>query len=367
MNSQRKVVERMVDRFADHIVDCVEESDIDRLMVFQREAFGDDARQSKPRFTHWAYMRLHGSRLSYCERDGDIVGQQGRLRTTLHVGAQAVPAVWATDLRVRDDWKMKGLGVALIGQLLRDYPVVMALGLSEEARKMFRRQGWIVLGRIDALLKPLSPRGFQRSGVTPTWSSRALGYVLHWICRPLDLMMTSIALRTRRDIRIEPVARLDEAFKGLLARRRKRARVSCKRSVGFLNWRFVDCPVAHRYQRFALRVGKDLRGFVVLRRAERFGKDVMYIDELIADDDVLRKLVAFVIRESCRLGVDAVYYEGLGEAVSVALRKWGFLRRDTGHFFVVHTRNDALSPDLADRSNWVLTFADSDMGFRHDR
>ena len=140
MNSQQKVVQRMVDRFADHIVDCAEESDIDRLLDFQQEAFGEDARQSKPRFTHWAYMCLHGSCLSYCERDGDIVGQQGRLRTTLHIGNREVPAVWATDLRVRDDWKMKGLGVALIGKLLRDYPVVMALGVSEEARKMFRRQ-----------------------------------------------------------------------------------------------------------------------------------------------------------------------------------------------------------------------------------
>ena len=367
MNSHQKVVERMVDRFADHIVDCVAESDIDRLRAFQREAFGEDARQSKPRFTHWAYMRLRGSRLSYCERDGEIVGQQGRLQTVLHVGDQDVPAVWATDLRVRDDWKMKGLGVALIGKLLRDYPVVMALGLSEEARKMFRRQGWIVLGRIDALVKPLSPRGFQRSSVAPTGWSRALGYLLHWVCRPLDLVMTTIALRPRSDIRIDPVERVDDTFDPLLTRRRDKARVCCDHTVEFLNWRFVDCPVAHRYQRFGLWVGEDLRGFVVLRRAKRFGKDVMYIDELITDDDVLPRLVAFVIRKSCRLGVDAVYYEGLGDTVSRALRQKGFLRRDTGHVFVVHSRVDDISPDLADRSGWVLTFADSDMGFRHDR
>jgi len=43
------------------------------------------------------------------------------------------------------------------------------------------------------------------------------------------------------------------------------------------------------------------------------------------------------------------------------------LRRDTGHFFVVHSRNEIVSPDLSERSNWTLTFADSDMGFRHDR
>ena len=367
MNSQQKVVQRMVDRFADHIVDCAEESDIERLQVFQQEAFGEDARQSKSRFIHWAYMRQHGSCLSYCERDGDIVGQQGRLQTTLHIGSREVPAVWATDLRVRDDWKMRGLGVALIGKLLHDYPVVMALGVSEEARKMFRRQGWIVLGGIDALLKPLSPRGFRRSNVASTWWSRALGYVLYAVCRPLDLMMTTAAQLTHRGIRIEAVERVGEAFAPLLARRRDEARICCERSVEFLNWRFVDCPVAHRYQRYGLWVGEDLRGFVVLRRAERFSKDVMYIDELIADKDVLPRLVAFVIRESYRLGVDSIYYEGLGGAVATALRKWAFLRRDTGHFFVVHSRNEIVSPDLAERSNWTLTFADSDMGFRHDR
>lgn len=367
MNIQRKVVERMVERFAADIVDCEIESDVDRLQVFQREAFGEEARQSKPRFTHWAYMRRPGSRLSYCQRNGDIVGQQGRLRTTLYIGKREVPAVWATDLRVRDDWKMKGLGVALIGTLLRDYPIVMALGVSDEARKMFRRQGWIVLGRIDALLKPLSPKGFQRSNADSTRVTRALGYLLYWVCKPLDLIMATVMQLVHRNSRIESVSRLDEAFEPLLERRRRNSGVCCDHSVEFLNWRFVDCPVADRYQRFALWDGEDLRGFIVLRRAKRYQKDVMYVDELVADDAVLYRLIAFVIREAYRLGLDAIYYEGLGESVSSALRKAAFVRRDSGHYFVIHSKNEALDAELGERRNWTVTFADSDIGFRHDR
>ena len=367
MNSQQKVVQRMIDRFAGDIIDFEADSDADRLRAFQRETFVEDARQSKPRFTRWAYMRQPDSRLSYCERDGAIVGQQGRLKTMLHVGSRFVPAVWATDLRVRDDWKMKGLGVALIGKLLRDYTVVMALGLSQEARKMFRRQGWIVLGRIDALLKPLTTRGFLQSEHESSVWRKALGYLLHWLSRPIDRVMTSIVCRRYPHLRIESVDRLDETIEPLLERRLRNSVVCCERSVAFLNWRFVDCPVAHRYRRFALWEGGDLRGFVVLRRADRSGKDIMYVDELIADEAVLPRLLAFVVQESYRRGVDAIYYEGLGEKVTLALRKWAFVRRHSGHYFVVHARDSSLTETLAERGNWTLTFADSDMGFRHDR
>ncbi len=367
MTIQRQLVERMVDRFADNIADCEQDYDVDRLQLFQRATFGADARQSKPRFTEWAYMRMHGNRLSYCEKGGDIVGQQGRLETTLHLGDSDVSAVWATDLRVRDDWKMKGLGVALIGKLLRDYPVVMALGVSDEAKKMFRRQGWIVLGSIDALLKPLTPLGYQRSATGSTWFRKVLGHLLHWACKPLDLLRIGVARQSGRNARIVPVSAFDETIEPLLKRRQKRCRVCCDRSVEFLNWRFVECPVAHRYKCHALWVHEELCGFVVLRRAERYGKDTMYVDELIADDDVLSQLIAFIIQESYRLGVDSIYYEGLGEKLTSQFRKWAFVRRDSGHFFVAHSRNDALSEDLAVRENWTLTFADSDMGFRHDR
>ena len=118
------------------IFDCEKETDAQDLLTFQRATFGTDARQAKPRFNHWAYMRLQGSKLSYCVRNGDVVGQQGRLHTTLHIGDKDVSAVWATDLRVRDDWKMKGLGVALIGQLLRENPVGVPGSADCEQNKM---------------------------------------------------------------------------------------------------------------------------------------------------------------------------------------------------------------------------------------
>lgn len=232
---------------------------------------------------------------------------------------------------------------------------------------MFRRQGWIVLGRIDALLKPLSPRGFLHLEDESSVWRRALGYMLYWVCRPVDLVMTSLVCRRYRHLRIEPVDCLDSSIEPLLARRLRNSVVCCDRSVEFLNWRFVECPVAHRYRSFGLWEDKELRGFVVLRRADRFGKDIMYIDELIADEQVLPRLAAFVIQESYRQGVDAIYYEGLGEKVTLALRKCGFVRRDSGHYFVIHSRDDSLTRELSGRENWTLTFADSDMGFRHDR
>lgn len=367
MRRRHNVVARMVDRFAPDIFDCEGEDDVNKLIEFQQATFGLEARQSQPKFTHWAYLCRPGNVLNYCVRNGDIVGQQGRLQTTLHVGEKDYTAVWATDLRVRDDWKMKGLGVALIGKVLRDNPIVMAIGISPEARTMFHRQGWIVLDRIDALLKPLAPNGFRYSDSEPTLWKNVLGHALYWAFKPLDHMMMAVVRLKHRGARIVSVERLDESIQPLLTQRRAQARVCCDRSIEFLNWRFVDSPFAHRYRRYALWVGEDMRGFVVLRCADRFGKKVMYIDELIVDEEVLHRMIAFVVEASYEAGVDAIYYEGLGEAVSSGLRRWAFIRRDNGHSFVVHSKVESLDKDLAERRNWNVTIADSDMGFRLDR
>ena len=104
-----------------------------------------------------------------------------------------------------------------------------------------------------------------------------------------------------------------------------------------------------------------------MRRGDRFGKDVMYIDELIVDEEVLPRMLAFIVEQSYKAGVDAIYYEGLSDYVLSGLRKWAFVRRNSGRYFVVHSRVESVSPTLADRSSWNLTLADSDMGFRHDR
>ena len=93
----------------------------------------------------------------------------------------------------------------------------------------------------------------------------------------------------------------------------------------------------------------------------------MYVDELIVDDEVLPQMIAFVIEESYKTGVDAIYYEGLGESVSAGLRRRGFIRRDSGHYFVIHSTIASLDQDMAELRNWSLTIADSDMGFRFDR
>jgi hypothetical protein len=178
------------------------------------------------------------------------------------------------------------------------------------------------------------------------------------------LMLSRLTLRSRR---FAPVARFDQSFDELLASRYEENAVSCERSIEFLNWRFVGCPIANRYHIHALSDGDDIRGFVVLRRGQRQHKSTLYVDELIAYKGARIRMIDFIVDQAYQLGVDEVCYEGLGDGLSSRLRRRGFLSRNNGHYFMVYANEESLATCLAKRSNWSLRIADSDIGFRLDR
>jgi len=363
MVGQQKVIDHMVERYSNSVFECEDKDDLDRLKEFQRSVFGSTSRQSRSAFTHWAYLNSSGSKLSFCEKHGEIVGQQGELKTVLHIGDVDVPAVWAVDLWIRPDWRMKGVGVALIGRLLRNNPVVLGLGLSGEARKMFTRQGWLDHGRVDSLLKPVSPAGFarfKRNQSLVDWIFRRIAFAAF---RTLDWLTISACRGSTYSGSVEETDRLDSSFQVVLNEHRRASKICCDRSVEFLNWRFVDCPMADRYKLFTLRDSEGLCGLVVVRRGERNHKDTLYIDELIALRGAQLDLIDFVVGEAYRQKVDAVYYGGLGSDLSRLLRKRRFVRRNDGHHFMVYASDESLKRILGVRDNWSIRLADSDVEF----
>ena len=298
--------------------------------------------------------------VNYCRINGDVTGQQGELKTTLAVAGRHIPAAWAIDLRVRPEWRFRGLGVALVETLLRDNTVVLALGVSEDARRMFSRQGWFINGRIDAYQKPVAPRGMCMAESVRRGPARWAVKLLFHAYRLIDT--TAIRLRRHKG-RVVELARFDRDIEPVLAKRARHATVSCKRSVEFLNWRFVDCPFAARYRILACRDDEGVTGFAVVGTDFRKRKKLAVIEELEGTRQARSLLVDFIVRSSYDGDVDAVYYEGLDNAVSQMMRRKLFFARDSGHFFAAFSSDDTLDEHLADRDNWSIRLADADAGF----
>lgn len=366
MNRQQKLIARAVSRIADDLVVLDDSTNVKLLESFQQGVFPDRARQTNRDFRNWLYLTKNRGRLLYCEKDGIVAGQQGMIDTELQVQSRGVPAVWAVDLRVRPEWKMKGLGVALIGTALSQNGVVLAVGISDDAHKMFKRQGWVDLGRVASFIRPVSARGMAKHGSPQSFIGRAIRSMIAFVLEICDFKLRILLGFGRRGIEIERVKKFDDSIDSFLSTWAAEHVVSCARSADFLNWRFRDCPLDSEYQIYKFSDKDKLMGYMVLCSGERNGKQTLFVEELISRPEHYRLLVDSAIRFAYEQGLDAIYYRGLDSKLQQTLSRRLFVGRSDGPRFMFHCDNDRIGSVLAKSANWRISSADSDMGFSLD-
>lgn len=363
MIKQQRIVSRMVEKFDDYMIVCDEKTDLTDLADFQRDIFGDGSRQISTEFTKWAYLDRPGNWLRFCERSGEKIGQQGAMNSGLRVLGVSTPAVWAVDLRVRPEWKMKGLGVALIGTLLSKDEVVLALGISKEASNMFARQGWVDMGRIDSYAKPVSSKGLQRLDANSSPFGPLIRGTLYIGLRIVDSVMHVMTRAFSQVDAIEEFHRFDVSFEHVIDECSKNSKVAPDHSVSFLNWRFVQCPLGHEYSMYKAVMNGEIVGFVVYSQREYDHRKKLFIDDLVALPGFEKELIDFVISKSYEHEVDAIYYQGLDMNLSKILRRRLFVDLKNGNYFMFHVGDNCMKELLAERGKWRVSFADSDIGF----
>lgn len=360
----RKLIQRSLDAFADSIRVYSATDDNTALSDFQREQFKPDSRQIDPAFTRWAYGSPVTGELSYCEKDGKVVGQQGQLNCKLLIDGKKAEGAWAVDLRVSEAWKMRGLGVALIGRLLNNSKFVLGLGISPDAKKMFKRQGWRTIGRVDAFIKPVSRIGLAkvRPGDRPVPSpGKTLAFLM---MKLFDRIVLLPDWRLLRKTRVERFDAFDDSFEPLLQAERAAFRVTCSRSLDYLNWRFPECPLPQDYEMYKVSDGEDVSAFAVVCAGHRNGKNALFVQEFAYRNGSGRLLLKFLVAEAYRRKLDVVYYQGLDSRLAGLLRRFLFFFRADGCRFMAYSDDAAMAGILGERKNWRIRLADSDIGFR---
>lgn len=363
MTSGLKLVDQYVSRHRNDFVEVETLGDHPLLVRFLREQFGARSRQQDDAVSNWQYSLRPGSRLFYCRKDGRVVGVQGAIGFELRCDERRFNAAWAVGLRVDEEWKLKGLGVALIGELLQNYDVVVGLGISDEATRMFRRQGWLDVGPLQSFSKPLRAAGLLSARhVVLSQMLRPLGPTVDWGLRAFD------ALRLRRDharsgrrARIVEIDRFSDRHVAELEAAAGTDGIRVGRSARYLNWRFFDVPCGHPYRVLGVTVDGRLRGFVATAWGLRNGKHVVTLSEIDCARTERDRLLWQVVREARKSGADAVFYQGLDPSLRYELHDHGFIERPDGSRFMVYSRDDQVRRLLGDRSRWHVGLADSDL------
>lgn len=298
-----------------------------------------------------------------CLQSGRIVGHLGALASDAIVQGEVIPLCWGRDLIVAPAARRLGAGPFLVMTAVRDArrPFLVA-GLNDDAYSLYRQLGFHDAGTIPLYIKV---RSAARLLETLPWPPVTRGAV--------SLLVTAAQLlanrprRRPRPLAITPSEGFDDEFDRWWAGVEPAFGCVVRRTRATLAWRYQDHP-SHRYQCFAARDGRELRGVIVVRQGRSRGLPAGFISELLAhpqDRQALDSLLAHASEVLSSPRTEAPVFtrcSALHRSFEVALARNGFLRAPSPfRWMLIHPEGTASLGPLVERERWLLTAGDGDL------
>jgi len=355
---QIAIIEKYYQNFKDSLYDDVPAIHSEKLLEFQKTSFGEYAYQQNEIFNRWAYKVRPGNKRYYCVQNEQVVGQQSAINIQIRLDSEVFNAAWAVDLRIRPEWKMKGLGVALVGQLIHEYDVLLGFGVSDDAYKMFVRQGWLDLGLIDALVKPLSMAGYNDKAPNASF--------IAWFKYCAALFVSTLSNYYRGMVHFilpnefRKIGRFTQEHEKLINNICSADVIQINKNKDYYNWRFIDFPGSGKYENYELVKNATPVAFFSIAKATYEHMNVLAISEIQAKKSDLGIIVDEIVRMALVKKVSKITYSGLDHEVLRVLKSRFFYSRPYGERFLVFTKRSELKSIIMDKRNWKISSSDSD-------
>lgn len=349
-----------------------EPSDRPDLETFQRGTFGEGALQLDHGHFQWAFEDVptpdpEGAQFWVCKRNGAVVGQQAGIPFRLKVGERVCRASWAIDLMVAPEWRLRGVGPALSETHSSASEVAVSVGITDAAYKAYKRGGWLDLGGLATFVRVIDPVRCVRASAQDSRFVRiaaACGAPF-----ATAALMAFGALAWARGARLSEVAAFDERVDALWAAVAPHHPVIAERNRRFLSWRFDRGPTAGRFRRLYILRRGELMGYVVLRVERWRGASVGVVVDYFVRPGWAMPAFALAVEFARREGLAALLCRTLNTGIERPLAGMGFLCLRNG--LNTPTRimarpgpgGEGLTGMLAERRNWFVTAADSDLSF----
>ncbi len=361
---------KYLDRIKRHVTRLTPEAQT-ALVAFQREV-QDPA---LPLFDKQYYQWMHeknphkgsdGPQFWIYRKDGIVHGQQVGIPFLLSVQGKLYSASWAIDLLVRPKFRMRGIGNLLGAAHQQDSDISVGIGISEDACKLYRRAGWLELGKMRVFIRPLDTRRmlplFNCSPDNP--GSRVAAMLGNAFLLVLDKGCSLLAWFS--GVKLERTEQFDQRADQVWAVASKFYPVIAKRDSKSLQWRFDAIAEARHYQRFYLYKNDDVCGYLVLRNSKRNGVTVVNIVDFLCPPSLITPLMAVCIETLRCSDAAAIYCRALFPKAGKRLYSLGFCKRP---FFTrimagINEKSGLAPEAISSESAWFITMADSDGDFR---
>lgn len=298
-----------------------------------------------------------------CLQKGRIVGHVGALAAEAVAHGEVIPVCWGRDLIVAPEARRLGAGPFLAMTAVRDArrPFLVA-GLNDDAYSLYRQLGFHDGGIIPLYIKV---RNAARLLETMPWPS--LKRVAGTAAVVAAQLLANRPRRRGRSLAITPIEQFDDEFDRWWAGIEPAFGCVVRRTSRTLAWRYQDHP-SHRYQCFAARDGRTLRGVIVVRQGRSRGLPAGFISELLAhpqDRDAFDGLLAHASEVLSTSGAEAPVFircSALHRSFEQALARNGFLRAPSPlRWLLIHPEGASALGPLVERERWLLTAGDSDL------
>lgn len=337
------------------------------LEEFRRSTWGDHEFRNSPTYFCWQFeqnphMRERAPSVWVCKSGNRLVGQIAAIPVSLKIGSQLFRGQWAIELNVASEQRGRGIGTMLDDACVGESDVTLGMGISDAAFRVHQRAGWIDCDTIPLFVRPLDMRRI----LSLRWRPR-LGQWLGTACNiPIAALdATANTVLFGRSIEMEEIKHFDERADQLWQRAAPHYPVICQRDKKYLNWRFAEFPHKGRYRLFYVFRRGALLGFVVLRLGTRHGVIAGDVVDYLCEPQWTATLFAACLLRFRRWGAAAVYCLHSAPSAAGALRRLGFIRRESGRrMMVVPAHGQIASRDLlGDLRNWFVTAGDSDADY----
>jgi GNAT superfamily N-acetyltransferase len=339
----------------------------DGLELFQA-CFLANGMPKSPAHLRWQFQRSPADgrliMLAVDEAVGTVAGVYAVFRSDFRIGAITRPGAQSLDTITDEKYRGRGLFPRLAAKVYdrcREESVAFVYGFpnGSSAPGFFGKLGWVNLDPVPFLIKPLRPAYFLRRfapALAGAWSRRCLPWAVPGMSLPPGWQAqpwTSFG---------DEADRIWRSFRAAVG-------VAVERDAAYLNWRFGQRP-ATAYQTLAVHdASGNCRGFVTYICLEKHGGRIGYVMELLAepaDGAAMAALLDLAVTDLADQGAEVLLAWCLPHSPTRStFGRAGFFGlperlRPIELHFGVRPFDPALTAFLSDRSNWYLSYADSD-------
>ena len=342
-------------------------ADRDEVLSFRRAMYGPDAFQAAPWYLTWALDQPRDppdAPVVWLYRDEHgVSGQVGGYRVGFRVGAARRSALWILDLVVDPAARQHGIGPALT-EAASTSDLSLAIEVSANAYKVFRRLGWADLGDVPLHVRPLTQAFFK---ARPSWALREAAPVAAAAMRCAEGAWRPVVRAA--GLELVQAAGFDERSDEAWAQAAAWLPVAGERDRAHLAWRFERFPVPDRYGVYYLMRGARALGYAVLMTEPHGPMVAGRLVDFACARWAVTPLLALAASALRARGADVAYCLCASPLPNWVFSAAGFVSHPSGWPLLadLHRLTPADQLLAGDESHWFVTSGDSNLDRPRER